>query len=234
MRTGEWGRPCLRQRATCFVAALAACATVIAAQAADVVPQDAAAQFEQARKYLYGLDAPEDPLQALMLFRKAAEAGNAGAQYHLGWLCWHADSPPLSFGVNVDAYLREAVRCHAQARQWLDKAAAQGEWHAQELLVQLAAEETLPQEPIFFCFPSSGSQANAWIAAAAEAGNRDAQAEQKARADTPPIESRSMLNRDYYNEHLARAGRARLTARRRNQTRCTRGHEAYRGRAAKR
>ena len=133
-------------------------------------------------------------------------------KWSLPYLRWRADSPPLSFGAYVDAYLREAVRCYTQAKQWLDKAAAQGEWHAQELLAQLAAEETQPQEPIFFCFPSRGSQAAAWIAAA-EAGNRGAQAEQKARADTPPIESPSMLNRDHYNEHRARTGRGKLASR---------------------
>lgn len=190
---------------TAYIAFSLTASFVVAAPSDDTGAQRANAQFERARKYLYGLDAREDPLQALVLFRQAAEAGNAEAQYHLGWLCWHADSPPLSFGVNIDAYLREAVRCHAEAKQWLDKAAAQGEWRAQELLVQLAAEQTLPREPIFFCLPSNGSQANDWIAAAAEAGNRDAQAEQKARADTPPIESRSMLNRDDYDERLARA-----------------------------
>lgn len=194
--TGSWRRK-LR-----VLAVFAASAAVVAH--ADALPPNVAAQFEQGRRHLYGMDAREDPLKALELFRRAAEAGHAEAQYHLGWLCWSGEIPPFGFALD-DAYLRAAVQCQPEGKRWLEKAAAQGEWHAQELLVQIAEEEGLPKEPIFFCFPSADPQADLWLAAAAEAGNRDAQAEQTARENNPPTGSRSMLNHDYYVEHMTRA-----------------------------
>lgn len=64
----------------------------------------------------------ERPEQAAEWFRKAAELGDFAAQRDLGYLYLHGE------GVKKDA---------VEARKWLEKAAAQGDVYATDLLKDL-------------------------------------------------------------------------------------------------
>ena len=80
------------------------------------VAVEARAQTRVGVYYLYGLGIPQDTVEAVKWFRKAAEQGYAHAQYHLAW-CYNK-------GEGVEQNIGEAVK-------WFRKAAEQGSAFAQ-------------------------------------------------------------------------------------------------------
>ena len=72
--------------------------------------------------YSYGQGVPKDEVEAVKWFRKAAEQGDARAQFHLGFAYSNGQ------GVTKD---------DAEAIKWFRKAAEQGDAEAQEALRKL-------------------------------------------------------------------------------------------------
>jgi TPR repeat protein len=107
---------------------------------------------EQAEKYSWGEGVPQDYGEAVKWYRKAAEHGNAAAQYNLGVF--------YDQGKGVGQYFAEAV-------QWYRKAAEQGYASAQNNLgVCYYAGQGVPQDH---------TEAVKWYRKAAEQGHADAQ-----------------------------------------------------------
>jgi TPR repeat protein len=89
----------------------------IAAERSAAEQGDAQAQFNLANRYAKGDGLAEDPAQADLWFRKAAESGLVRAQVHLGLLAFGSDTASHAEGVN-----------------WLRRAVAQGDAPAQYYL----------------------------------------------------------------------------------------------------
>lgn len=116
-------------------------------------PTEAVDQFEIGFKYYsgrYGL--PWDYKLALHWFRKAAEQGNAAAQYNVGYMHQYGEGVPQDFKLAVE---------------WYQKAAQQGYSRAQNNLGVMYAKG--------FGVPQDYRHAGDWIRKAAEGGNEIAQ-----------------------------------------------------------
>ena len=95
---------------------------------------DANSQYLQARKYEFGEGGSENPVQAIALYRKAADQGHAAAQYSLGRM-YAAGS-----GVGQD---------YAEALRWFQKAAAQNYALAQNRIgVMYERGEGVAKDPV--------------------------------------------------------------------------------------
>jgi S1-C subfamily serine protease len=113
-----------------LVAALLSASLPLIAQSLDELRAkaeagNAIAQEELGKRYIYGGPNERDPKEGLKWLSKAAEQGNADAQYTLGTL--YSLPPQFSdlYGVATD---------YAEALKWLRIAAAQGHAGAQESL----------------------------------------------------------------------------------------------------
>ncbi len=112
---------------------------------------DAAAQFNLAVAYEFGLDVPQNDEQAVYWYRKAAEQGLAVAQSSLGVM--------YARGKGV-------ARDDTQAAYWYEKAAEQGDSKAQNNLgAAYYRMEGVPGDDVQACF---------WWILAAVQGNRNA------------------------------------------------------------
>ena len=112
---------------------------------------DAAAQFNLAVAYEFGLDLPQDDEQAVFWYRKSAEQGLAVAQSSLGVM--------YARGKGV-------ARDDTQAAYWYEKAAEQGESKSENNLgAAYYRMEGVPGDDVQACF---------WWILASVQGNRDA------------------------------------------------------------
>ena len=100
--------------------------------------------------YVEGLGVPQDYAQALAWFRKAADQGNATAQYNIGAMYNEGRGVPQDF---------------TQAAAWFRKSAEQGIAAAQyNLGLMYAKAQGVPQD---------SAQAYMWLNLAADKGHKD-------------------------------------------------------------
>jgi soluble lytic murein transglycosylase-like protein len=95
------------------------------------------------RRYEHGEGVDKDVDRAVQLYCKAANAGNAEAHYHLGWLY---------------AAGRTGKRDDELAAAWFHKAAERNDPHARRMLVRLGYQE--PPARMAACVLSDGSRAD--------------------------------------------------------------------------
>jgi TPR repeat protein len=100
--------------------------------------------------YDNGLGVPEDDAEAVKWYRKAAEQGNASAQYYLGFMYANGEGVPQD---------------DAEAEKWHRKAAEQGFSFAQVGLgMMYLSGEGVPEDDV---------AAYAWFSVAAASGDDD-------------------------------------------------------------
>lgn len=103
--------------------ALAASAHELPEEARSAIAaDDPEQQLELARRYEHGEGVPRDVGIAVRLYCHAADAGNADAEYALGWLYANA---------------RGVARDDTLAAAWFARAAGQGDAHAERMLARL-------------------------------------------------------------------------------------------------
>ena len=116
---------------------------------------------QQIKDFSYGHGAAQDFAQALVWLRKAADQGDAAAQFNLGWMYAYGDGVPQDYAQSLVWYRKAAEQGHAgaqhnlgvmyrdghgvpqdyaQALVWLRKAADQGDAHAQDNLGWMYAQ----------------------------------------------------------------------------------------------
>jgi len=102
--------------------------------------------------YEYGKGAPKDYMKAVKWFRKAAEQGNANAQFDLGVMYFNGQGVPKN---------------HTEAAKWLSKAAEQGDAEAQGAFGSM----------YYYAWgvPQDYTKALKWFRKAAEQGDAKAQ-----------------------------------------------------------
>jgi TPR repeat protein len=120
---------------------------------------DAEAQRYLGLMYLFGKGVPQDHAEALKWFRKAADQGNAVAQFNLGDILTNEDWHKEFQDVPLD---------YVEGTKWLRKAADQGEVAAKGNLgfAYLSGRQGVPQDY---------AEALKWFRKAADQGNVQAQ-----------------------------------------------------------
>ncbi|MDA7679068.1 sel1 repeat family protein [Akkermansiaceae bacterium] len=88
---------------------------------------DAEAQFYLGMWHLNGYDPgniepiPEDKIEAMNFFRKAAEQGHIDAHTFLGDMYFQGDGVPQDCAEAVEWYRKPAEQGHEYAKEWLEK-----------------------------------------------------------------------------------------------------------------
>ncbi len=113
---------------------------------------DVKSQLALANMYYYGQGVPQDNVEAVLWYHKAADQGEAKAQNDLGNMYFHG---------------RGVLQDNAEAIQWYRKASNQGDTKAQFSLGQMYAKG--------LGVPQDRAEADHWLRKAADMGDTNAQ-----------------------------------------------------------